>query len=131
MVLRIVGFVVMAMLAGCAYWHEPPGGNFKKISQMVHFPDFYPGLGTLYVQPDTLPEGPFYGYDRRGRLVDTIYMLPMRRLDAHVMIDALQGTRWKVDHVDVHYTDGHPGVSEPHYHIILWHVSPAEAAKVQ
>jgi hypothetical protein len=131
MVLRIVGFVVVTMLTGCGYTHEPPGGNFRKVSQLVRFPDFYPGLGTLYVQPDTLPEGPFYGYDRQGRLVDTVYMLPMRLLDAHAMIDILQGTRRKVDHVDVHYTSGHPGVAEPHYHIILWHVSPAEAARVQ
>jgi hypothetical protein len=118
-------------VAGCANTREPPGGNFKKVSQLVRFPDFYPGLGTLYVQPDTLPEGPFYGYDRQGRLVNTFYMLPMRLLNSHTMLDALQGTRLRVDHVDVHYTDGHPGVAEPHYHIILWHVSPEEAAKVQ
>ena len=131
MVLRITGIILLMVLAGCANTREPPGGNFRKVSQLVHFPDFYPGLGTLYVQPDTLPEGPFYGYDRQGRLVDTVYMLPMRLLDSHAMLDALQGTRRRVDHVDVHYTDGHPGVAEPHYHIILWHVSPEEAAKVQ
>jgi len=58
-------------------------------------------------------------------------MLPMRLLDAHAMLDALQGARRLVDHVDVHYTDGHPSVPEPHYHIILWYVSPEEATKVQ
>lgn len=131
MILRTFGLLFLMIIAGCANVYEPPGGNFKKVSQLVHFPDFYPGLGTLYVQPNTLPEGPFYGYDRQGRLVDTIHMLPLRLLNAHTMIDALQGTRKKVDHVDVHYTDGHPGVPEPHYHIILWHVSPEEAAKVQ
>jgi hypothetical protein len=131
MVLRIVGIILLVILAGCANIREPPGGNFKKVSQLARFPDFYPGLGTLYVQPDTLPEGPFYGYDRQGRLVDTIYMLPMRLLNAQAILDALQGTRRRVDHVDVHYTDGHPGVAEPHYHIILWHISPEEAAKVQ
>jgi len=131
MVLRIVGIILLVILAGCANIREPPGGNFKKVSQLARFPDFYPGLGTLYVQPDTLPKGPFYGYDRQGRLVDTIYMLPMRLLNAQAILDALQGTRRRVDHVDVHYTDGHPGVAEPHYHIILWHISPEEAAKVQ
>jgi hypothetical protein len=61
-------------IPGCAYYHEPPGGQFQKLSQIAHFPDFYPGLGTLYVQPDTMPIGPYYSYDRRGRLVNTIYM---------------------------------------------------------
>jgi hypothetical protein len=131
MALRIVGIILALALGGCAYTRAPPGGDFKKVSELVRFPDFYPGLGTLYVQPGTLPEGPFYGYDRQGRLVNTIYMLPMRLLDAHAMIDRVQGTRRRVDHVDIHYTDGHPGVAEPHYHLILWHVSPDEAAKVQ
>ncbi|MFL5253887.1 MAG: hypothetical protein ACJ8AI_13515 [Rhodopila sp.] len=129
--LRIAGIILLMVVAGCANTREPPGGNFKKVSQLVRFPDFYPGLGTLYVQPDTLPEGPFYGYDRQGRLVNTFYMLPMRLLNSHTMLDALQGTRLRADHVDVHYTDGHPGVAEPHYHIILWDVSSEEAAKVQ
>jgi hypothetical protein len=131
MALRTIAILPVLALAGCGYTHEPPGGDFRKVSQLVRFPDFYPGLGTLYVQPKTLPEGPFYGYDRQGRLVDTVYMLPIRLLDAHAMLDILQGTRRRVDHVDVHYTDGHPGVAEPHYHVILWHVSPEEAAKVQ
>ena len=32
---------------------EPPGGNYKKVSTLVPLPDFIPGLGTLYVDPDT------------------------------------------------------------------------------
>jgi hypothetical protein len=88
-VLRVAGIILLVVVAGCANTREPPGGNFRKVSQLVRFPDFYPGLGTLYLQPDTLPEGPFYGYDRQGRLVNTIYMLPMRLLNSHAMLDAL------------------------------------------
>ena len=36
----------------------PPGGNFKKVSSLVSLPDFVSGLGTLYVDPATLPQGP-------------------------------------------------------------------------
>jgi hypothetical protein len=55
-------------------------------------------------------------------------MIPVRLLNTETVIDLLQGTPVRVDHVDIHYTNGHPGVPEPHYHIILWHVSAARAA---
>jgi hypothetical protein len=64
-------------------------------------------------------------------LVSTIYMVPVRDLNSRTMISLLQGTPVRVDHVDIHYTSGHPGVPEPHYHIILWHVSPERAAHLQ
>jgi hypothetical protein len=43
--------------------HAPPGGPYKKVSELVKLPDFIPGLGTLYVNPGTLPAGPFLAYD--------------------------------------------------------------------
>jgi hypothetical protein len=101
------------------------------MSQVSQFPAFLPGLGTLYVQPGTVPFGPYYGYDRQGRLIDTVYLIPLRMLDVHAAQNLLKGSLAPVDHVDFHYTNGHPGVSEPHYHIILWHISPVEAAKVE
>jgi hypothetical protein len=128
---RLLGLCcLMLTVAGCAY-HEPPGGKFQKLSQIVRFPDFYPGLGTLYVQPDTMPIGPYYSYDRRGHLVNTIYMVPLRMLDDHQVFKWIEGARLPVDHVVISYTAPHPGVDEPHYHIILWHVSAEAAAMVQ
>jgi hypothetical protein len=123
--------VALAGLTGCAATREPPGGDYRKVSELVRFPDFYPGLGTLYVQPKTLPLGPFRAYDRAGALVSTIYMVPIRDLDNHTMMDLVQGTPVRVDHVDMHYTNGHPGVDEPHYHIILWHIPAKEVARLQ
>ena len=55
----------------------PPSG-YKKVSELVPLPDFLPGLGTLYVKPDTLPAGPFLAYDRPGKLVSSVYMIPLK-----------------------------------------------------
>jgi hypothetical protein len=126
----VLAALALVAVTGCAV-RAPPGGDYKKVSELVRFPDFYPGLGTLYVQPQTLPVGPFRAYDRGGVLVSTIYMVPARDLNSRTMIRLLQGTPVRVDHVDIHYTSGHPGVPEPHYHIILWHVSPERAAHLQ
>ena len=123
--------LTVMVLSGCAETYEPPGGDYQKVSALVRFPDFYPGLGTLYVQPKTLPVGPFRAYDRDGKLVSSIYMVPMKDLNAQTAFDLIRGTPLRVDHIDMHYTSGHPGVDEPHYHIILWHVSPEQAAQLQ
>jgi hypothetical protein len=104
----------------------PPGPPYKKVSELVKLPDFLPGLGTLYVDPKTLPAGPFLAYDHLGRLVSTIYMIPLKDFDAQKNIADLPAPGGKVDHVDVDYNAGHPRVQEPHYHIILWHVSKSQ-----
>jgi hypothetical protein len=129
---RTLAFVALIGLAGCCLpQREPPGGDYKRVSELVRFPDFYPGLGRLYVQPKTLPMGPFRAYDHQGNLVSTIYMVLMTDIDDHKMMEIVEGTPVPVDHVDIHYTSGHPGVDQPHYHIILWHVSQERAASLQ
>ena len=44
----------------------------------MKLPDFIPGLGQLFVDPATLSAGPFLVYDRDGKLVSTIYMIPIQ-----------------------------------------------------
>ncbi len=105
----------------------PPGGAYKKVSELVKLPDFVPGLGTLYVDPKTLPAGPFLAYDRKGKLVSSVYMIPLKDIDAHKEFDNLNVAKEKVDHVDLYFNAGHPGVEEPHYHVVLWYVSHKEA----
>jgi uncharacterized protein len=105
--------------------HAPPGGSYKKVSSLVKLPDFLPGLGTLYVNPSTLPAGPFLAYDHKGRLVSTIYMIPIKDIQAQQKFD-LAAPGGKVDHVSLYYNAGHPGVQEPHYHVVLWHVPKAQ-----
>ncbi|HKY99317.1 MAG TPA: hypothetical protein VJL35_15800 [Gemmatimonadaceae bacterium] len=108
----------------------PPGGAYKEVSTLVPLPHFIPGLGTLYVDPATLPAGPFLGYDHQGNLVSSIYMIPLKDMNAQKNFNDLKVAHERVDHVDIVYNAGHPGVAEPHYHVTLWYVSPQAAAKL-
>lgn len=123
-----------AMLAPTVYAagiDKAAPANFKKVSSLVKLPDYLPGLGTLYVDPSTLPVGPFLGYDHKGKLVNIIYMVPLKDLDAHKNFEDLGGVAKgvKLDHTDIQYNPGHPGVEEPHYHIVQWLISPAAVKK--
>jgi hypothetical protein len=108
----------------------PPGGAYQKVSELVALPDFVPGLGQLYVDPATLPAGPFLAYDHDGKLVSTIYMLPVEDLNPDKRFDDLAVGKAAVDHVDVYFNAGHPGVEKPHAHVVLWHVPAADEARV-
>lgn len=123
------GFVLTADPAR-AQQTAPPGGDFQKVSDLVELPEFLPGMGVLYVDPGTLPAGPFLAYDREGALVSTIYMIPLAALDDHRAFSGLDAADAAVDHVDVVFNAGHPGVPEPHYHVVLWHVSPEKAGSL-
>lgn len=131
-VLMAMGFVLL--LAGPAAAQNveksPPPAPYKKVSTLVKLPDFLPGLGTLYVDPKTLPAGPFLAYDHQGRLVSTIYMIPLKDMTDQKAFNDLKAPGGKVDHVSLYYNAGHPGVAEPHYHVVLWHVSKAQESRV-
>jgi hypothetical protein len=96
--------------------------GYKKVSSLVNFPPFFPGIGVVYVQPKTLPNGPYRAFDRRGRLSSTIYMLPIEDIENRKKFD-LAGIAGKGDHVTFYFNSGHPGLDKPHYHIHIWHVS--------
>ena len=126
---------VLLCLAGFAAEAAPPGqapppAPFRKVSELVKLPDFLPGLGTLYVDPKTLPAGPFLAYDHGGRLVSTVYMVPLKDFEEHKKLLDLAATDARVDHVDLYYNAGHPDVEQPHYHIVLWHIPKADEATV-
>ena len=108
----------------------PPGGAYQPVSKLVPLPDFLPGLGQLFVDPATLPAGPFLAYDRQGSLVSSIYMIPLKDLNAKKVFTNLKAAHANVDHVGIVYNAGHPGVAEPHYHFIVWYVSPAREAQL-
>lgn len=105
----------------------PPPAPFAKVSELVPLPDFLPGLGTLYVDPATLPAGPFLGYDHDGKLAATIYMIPVADLNPDKSFTDLATGAATVTSVDVYYNAGHAGVEAPHEHIVLWHDAGAKA----
>jgi hypothetical protein len=127
----IAAAFAMPALAADQVEKAPPTGAYKKVSGLVKLPDFLPGLGQLYVDPKTLPAGPFLAYDREGRHVSTVYMLPVEDLsNKDKRFDDLAAPGGKVDHVDVNFNAGHPGVEKPHAHVVLWHVPKADETRV-
>jgi hypothetical protein len=96
--------------------------GYAKVSSLVNFPPFFPGIGAVYVQPETLPNGPYRAFDRRGRLSSTIYMIPIEDLENRKKFD-LAGLAGKGDHATFYFNPGHPGLDKPHYHVHIWHVS--------
>lgn len=109
---------------------SPPAAPYQQVSKLVKLPDFVPGLGQLFVDPATLPAGPFLAYDRDGKLVSTVYMIPVEDLNPQKSFDDLASPGGAVDHVDVYFNAGHPGVEKPHAHVVLWHVPASEEARV-
>ncbi|HSF32002.1 MAG TPA: peptidoglycan-binding protein [Candidatus Tectomicrobia bacterium] len=109
----------------------PPGADYKRLSELAQLPDYLPGLGMLYVNPTTLPAGPFLAYDRQGNLVSSVYMIPLRDLRAGKSFPTLAVAKARMDHVDIYYNNGHALVPEPHYHIVLWYITPAQVEALQ
>ncbi|RIH87948.1 hypothetical protein Mterra_01081 [Calidithermus terrae] len=116
----------------------PPMGPYVNVSEALKgaLPNFIPGLGTLYVDPKNLPEGPFLAYDRAGRLVKVVFMVPLEELGKKKYVDigtaALKGlgVTAKVDHVNIIPSPPHPGVEKPHVHFELVLVSLEQEKKV-
>ncbi|MDA8253661.1 MAG: hypothetical protein M0Z28_31420 [Rhodospirillales bacterium] len=135
MMRRIGSVAVMLLLLAAPVWAQnveqaPPPAPYKKVSTLVKLPDFLPGLGTLYVDPGTLPAGPFLAYDHKGKLVSTIYMIPIKDITEQKTFADLASPGGRVDHVSLYFNAGHPGVPVPHYHIVLWHVSKQQESLV-
>lgn len=125
-----LGLILASASPAAAQRKAPPGGAYKEVSTLVPLPNYLPGLGTLYVDPTTLPAGPFLAYDHQGRLVSSIYMIPLKAMNDQKAFLDLKAAHEPVDHVDFVYNAGHPGVAEPHYHVIVWYVSAKRAAEL-
>lgn len=128
--LLAAGLVATASLAQAhdeaALKAAPPGASYVQVSDVLPLPEFIPGLGTLFVNPDTLPAGPFLAYDHDGKLSATIYMTPLEELQNGTAYDGLGIGSHTVSSVDVYYNAGHPGVEVPHAHVVLYHDAEAK-----
>ncbi|OOG22677.1 hypothetical protein B1C78_14405 [Thioalkalivibrio denitrificans] len=131
-VVALTSITALAVLSACAALASGPEANAKldtmpppapyaQVSRLLPLPEFIPGLGTIFVAPDTLPAGPFLGYDRDGRLSATIYMTPLKDLEGGISFDDLAVGNSNVVSVDIYYNAGHPGVEAPHAHVVLFH----------
>ena len=109
----------------------PPPAPYQSVANLVSLAEFVPGMESLYVDPKTLPAGPFLAYDKTGRLVATVYMIPIEDIDAHKPFQGLKASGQKVDHVGMTFNAGHPGLEKPDYHIVLWHVSASEETSLK
>jgi hypothetical protein len=106
---------------------SPPDAPYVQVSDVLPLPEFIPGLGTLFVDPETLPAGPFLAYDREGALSATVYMTPLQDLENGTAYNGLALGSREVDSVDVYFNAGHPGVEAPHAHVVLYHDEGAKA----
>ncbi|WP_282169423.1 hypothetical protein [Ruegeria atlantica] len=104
-----------------ALMNAPAGDPYVQVSDVLPLPEFIPGLGKLFVDPATLPAGPFLAYDRDGQLSATVYMTPLDDLQNGVSFDGLGLGSHTVSSTDVYFNAGHPGVEKPHAHVVLFH----------
>lgn len=103
---------------------EPPPAPYVNASSILELPDFIPGAGALYIDPANAPVGPWLAYGSDGSLVEVLFMVPLSQMQdatnwddlATGFLDQLGVT---IDHVDISFNGGHPGMAEPHYHFRL------------
>jgi hypothetical protein len=94
MLRTLIALGALAFLSGAAVAADlkmaPPPAPYEKASKAVKLPDFVPGLGALYVDPKTLPYGPWLAYDHDNKLVSTIYMIPLNDMTSQKKIEDLR-----------------------------------------
>lgn len=123
---RTLALLLVLAAAGTAWAHTPhiPDG-YVAASDILPLPDFIPGAGSLYIDPANAPVGPWFSFSQEGELIEVLFMVPLSELDAATSFDDLATGVFAdpeigaIDHVDLSYNGGHPGMAEPHYHVRL------------
>lgn len=103
---------------------SPPPAPYVSVADILPLPAFIPGAGALFIDPANAPVGPWLSYGADGRLLEVLFMVPLSGMTAaqnwdNLATGLLAQLGVSVDHVDVSYNGGHPGMAEPHYHIRL------------
>lgn len=117
-------FTVLANVRAQDLTVSPPPAPYVSVVDILPLPDFIPGAGALFIDPANAPVGPWLSYGSDGNLVEILFMVPLSGMTAAQNWDDLAAGLLAqldvtVDHVDVSYNGGHPGMAEPHYHIRL------------
>jgi len=47
------------------------------------------------------------------------------------LVNNLAAAKEEFAHMDMYYNAGHPGAAEPLYHVMIWYVSPQQAAALE
>lgn len=102
----------------------PAPEPYVSVADILPLPDFIPGAGGLYIDPANAPVGPWLSYGKDGNLIEILFMVPLSGMQAaenwEDLATGLVGELGvTIDHVDLSYNGGHPGMAEPHYHIRL------------
>ncbi len=58
-------------------------------------------------------------------------MIPIAALEDRRRFMDVPSSPLPVTYIDIYYNAGHPGVPQPHYHVVLWHVSRERALSLQ
>ncbi len=123
-------FVAPAFAQGSDLLQAPPPAPYVNVSTLLPLPDFIPTVGALYVDPANAPVGPYLAYGSDGSLVEVLFMTPLSEMEhateyADLASGLLAQLGMNVDHVDITYNAGHPGMAEPHYHFRIVFVDHA------
>lgn len=127
--LRVL-IAAFSLLAGLSFAlaqdpNPAPPESYVNVSTILPLPEFIPTVGALYIDPANAPVGPYLAYGNDGSLVEVVYMVPLADLDKESNWDELKADVLSelgvtaINHVDISYNGGHPGMEEPHYHIRL------------
>ncbi len=119
-VVPLVAFRYTAYSSNLGHMHSqvstsaPPGASYKKVDELGELPDYLLAMGTLYVDPRTLPMGPYLGYNHSGKLVSITYMVPADQLHSHKAFVSLRASagRLPVDPMQLGYSPGDRGVEK-------------------
>lgn len=114
----------LALAQGGASLQLPAPEPYVSVAEILPLPEFIPGAGALYIDPANAPVGPWLSYGKDGNLVEILFMVPVSAMQAAENWDDLAAgliaeLGVTIDHVDLSYNGGHPGMAEPHYHIRL------------
>ncbi len=136
------GLAVLALLAlpfaaaqSADLTKSPPPAPYVGVATILPLPDFIPGAGALFIDPANAPIGPWLSYGSDGSLVEILFMVPVSAMQtatnwSNLATGLLAQTGLTVDHVEITYNGGHPGLAEPHYHIRLVLVDAATDQKL-